>query len=113
MNQLVSKISLTLFLLVVKTGMVTEFNSFQSVEQRATGWTTPSIPGSSKICIFSTAPKPALRLTHPPLQWVREVNFSGVKQQGREADHSPPSSTEVKNGGGIPPLPHISLWHYA
>jgi hypothetical protein len=24
----------------------------------------------------------------------------------READHSPPSSTDVKNGGAIPPLSH-------
>jgi hypothetical protein len=32
----------------------------------------------------------------------------GVKQQEREADHSTQSSAEVKNGGAIPPLPHIS-----
>jgi hypothetical protein len=37
-------------------------------------------------------------------------NSLGVKRPGREADHSPPSSTEVKNGGAIPPLPHISSW---
>jgi hypothetical protein len=30
----------------------------------------------------------------------------GVKRQGRETDHSPLSSPEVKNGGAIPPLPH-------
>jgi hypothetical protein len=29
----------------------------------------------------------------------------GVKQQGREAEHSPPSSIKVKNGGAIPLLP--------
>jgi hypothetical protein len=28
----------------------------------------------------------------------------GVKWPGREADHLPPSSAEVKNGGVIPPL---------
>jgi hypothetical protein len=28
-----------------------------------------------------------------------------VKQPGREADYSPPSSFEVKNGGAMPPLP--------
>jgi hypothetical protein len=32
---------------------------------------------------------------------------------GRVADHSPPSSAEVKNGGAIPPLPHMSSWHSA
>jgi hypothetical protein len=36
--------------------------------------------------------------------------YSGLKQQGREADHSPPSSGEVKNGGAIPPLPHTFSW---
>jgi hypothetical protein len=30
----------------------------------------------------------------------------GVKRLGREADRSPPSSTEVENGGAIPLLPH-------
>jgi hypothetical protein len=28
----------------------------------------------------------------------------GVKWQGHEADQSPPSSAEVKNGGTVPPL---------
>jgi hypothetical protein len=32
-------------------------------------------------------------------------SFFGVKRPGRETDHSPPSSAEVKNGGAIPPLP--------
>jgi hypothetical protein len=29
------------------------------------------------------------------------------------ADHSPPSSAEVKKGGTIPPFPHMSSWHSA
>jgi hypothetical protein len=33
-------------------------------------------------------------------------DFPGrVKRPGREADHWPPSSSEVKNGGAIPPSP--------
>jgi hypothetical protein len=36
-----------------------------------------------------------------------KVASSGVKQQGREADHSLPSSAEVKNGGAMPGLPHM------
>jgi hypothetical protein len=31
--------------------------------------------------------------------------FRGGKRPGREANHSPPSGSEVKNGGAIPPLP--------
>jgi hypothetical protein len=33
--------------------------------------------------------------------------------KGRETDHSLPSSSEVKNGGAIPPLPHMSSWPYS
>jgi hypothetical protein len=41
---------------------------------------------------------------HQPIQWVPEGVSAEVKRQGREADHSPPSSSEVKNGGPTPPL---------
>jgi hypothetical protein len=33
-----------------------------------------------------------------------EGTFPGSKVAGREADHSPPSSAELKNDGAIPPL---------
>jgi hypothetical protein len=42
---------------------------------------------------------------------VPEALSPGVKRQGREADHSPPSRAEVKNGGAVPPLSHMSSWH--
>jgi hypothetical protein len=32
---------------------------------------------------------------------------TGVKQPGREVDHSPPSSAEVKKSTAIPPLPYV------
>jgi hypothetical protein len=38
-------------------------------------------------------------------------DFPGVKRPGREADHSHPSSAKAKNGGAIPPLPHMFSWH--
>jgi hypothetical protein len=34
--------------------------------------------------------------TQPPIQWVPGALSLGVKRPGREADHSPPSSAEVK-----------------
>jgi len=45
-----------------------------------------------KYCSFSTASRPALGPTQPPIQWV-----PGVKRPGREDEHSPPSSSEVRN----------------
>jgi hypothetical protein len=34
--------------------------------------------------------------TQLPVQWVLGALSSGLKRQGREADHSPPTSAEVK-----------------
>jgi hypothetical protein len=54
------------------------------------------------------------RLWGPPsllrIQWVPEALSQRVRRQGHEADHSPPSSAEVKNGGAIPAPPLTSLW---
>jgi hypothetical protein len=41
----------------------------------------------------------------PPIQGVSGPVSLGAKWPGREADHSPPPSFEVKNRGAIPPLP--------
>jgi hypothetical protein len=46
--------------------------------------------------LFDTASRPALRPTEPPIQWVPGALFLGVNRPGREADHSPPYSAEVK-----------------
>jgi hypothetical protein len=40
---------------------------------------------------------PAVGPTQSPIQWVPGALSWGVKWPGREADHSPPSSAEVKN----------------
>jgi hypothetical protein len=61
-----------------------------------------------EICLYSTAPRPALGPTQPPIQWGTGVLSPAVKRPKRETDHSPPSGAEVKNGGAIPPLPHMS-----
>jgi hypothetical protein len=66
-----------------------------------------------EIFLFSTASRPALGPTQPPIQWVPGGLSVGVKRLGREADHSHPSSAEVKNGGAIPPLLHVSSWRSA
>jgi hypothetical protein len=71
-----------------------------------------SVPGRGKR-FFSTASRPTLGPTQPPVQWVPGALSLGVKQSGRETDHSPPSSAKVKNGGAISPLPHMSSCHSA
>jgi hypothetical protein len=73
------------------------------------GWV--SIPSRGNIFPFSTVSRQDLGPTQPPIQWVAMDIFPGVKRPGREADHSPPRSAEVKNGGTIPPLLRMSLWH--
>jgi hypothetical protein len=48
--------------------------------------------------------------THPaPSPVGTGGDFPGGKWPGREADHSPPSSAEVKNRGAIPRLPHVIM----
>jgi hypothetical protein len=49
-----------------------------------------------KIRHFSTLSRPALGPTEPRIQWVPGALSPEVKWPGREADHTPPSSAEVK-----------------
>jgi hypothetical protein len=71
-----------------------------------------SIPDRDKS-VFSTASRPALGPTQPPIKCVPVIVSPGIKQPGRDAEQSPPSSTEVENGGAIPSLPHMSSWRGA
>jgi hypothetical protein len=49
-----------------------------------------------EIFLFTTASRTALGPTKPPIQQVPGALSLGVKWPGREADHSLPSSAEVK-----------------
>jgi hypothetical protein len=57
------------------------------------------------IFLFTTAARTALRPTQPPIKWVSGALPLGVNRQGREADHSPPSSAEVKNAWSYTSIP--------
>jgi hypothetical protein len=51
-----------------------------------------------RIFPLASVSRLALGPTQPPVQWVPGVLSPGVKARpGRDADHSPPSSAEVKN----------------
>jgi hypothetical protein len=54
------------------------------------------VPVGSRMFLFSRSSRPALRSTQPPLQWVPGDLSPEVKRPGREVDHSPPNSAEVK-----------------
>jgi hypothetical protein len=40
--------------------------------------------------------------------WTEDFS-NRVKRSGREANHSPPSTVEVRNGGAMPPFPYTHL----
>jgi hypothetical protein len=51
-------------------------------------------PARAKNIYCSMSSRLVLRPTQPPIQWV--PGAPGVKRPGTEADHSPPTSAEVK-----------------
>jgi hypothetical protein len=83
-------------------------------QDSSVGIVTHLIPSRGNIFLSSTASRPAVGPTQPHIQWIpRAILPWGGKQLGCRNDHSPTSSAEDKNGGAIPPLPHMSLWHGA
>jgi hypothetical protein len=74
---------------------------------RLDGW--GSVPGRGKrfFCTSSVETGSGVHPSSSPVGGLSPV----VKQLGHEADYSPPSSVEVKNGDAILPLPRTSLWH--
>jgi hypothetical protein len=79
----------------------------------ATDWTIGVLGFDSRrglgIFLFTTASRTALGPTQPPIQWVLGALSLGVKRSGREADHSPPFSAEVKNVWSYTSTPPIRL----
>jgi len=61
------------------------------------------------IFLLTTAPKPALRPTQPPIQWATASLFLEVKRLEHEADHSPTSSAEIKNAWSYTSTPPVRL----
>jgi hypothetical protein len=56
-----------------------------------------SIPGRCKIFTFYITSRLAIGILQPLIQCVPGA-LNPVKRQGREDDHSPPSSVDVKSG---------------
>jgi hypothetical protein len=64
-----------------------------------------SSPGTVKNFLPFTSSKPALGFTQPPIQWVPGALSPGLQLAGREADHSPPTTTEAKKTWIYTPTP--------
>jgi hypothetical protein len=54
------------------------------------------VPVEARLFLLPALFRPALGSTQPSIQWVPRVLSLGVKLPGRGADHSPPTSVEVK-----------------
>jgi hypothetical protein len=59
--------------------------------------------------LFDTVSTAVLGPTQLPIHWVLKALSLGVKKPGRDADHSPPSSAEVKNAWNYTSIPPICL----
>jgi hypothetical protein len=66
-------------------------------------------PQGLETFLFTTASRPALGPTQPPIQWVPGALSLEVKRPGREADHSPPTSAEVKNAWSYTSTPKYAF----
>jgi hypothetical protein len=65
-------------------------------EDRKFGVSFPGF-GVAEVFLFSTASRPTLGSTQPPIKLVTDVLSPGVNRTRREADHYPPYSADVKN----------------
>jgi hypothetical protein len=82
---------------VQKCGTLLRFQiSYFSIRTDMTGWSGFDARRGLGIFLFSTASRRALGPTQHPIQWVPVAPSPEVKWPGREADHSPPPSAEVK-----------------
>jgi hypothetical protein len=84
---------------------------FGGPSQGATGWTAGAwFRQEQEIFLYFTVSRPALGPTQPPVRWAPGALSPRVKRPGHEADHLPPTTAEVGNGGAVPPLPHTFSW---
>jgi hypothetical protein len=82
-----------------------------SLTPETMGWTTGFNSRHGAMVVFFiivTASGLVLGPTQPLIQWVPEALSPGVRRPGREADHSHPSSAEVRNAWKITSLPNTS-----
>jgi hypothetical protein len=72
-----------------------------------------SSPGGVKIVLFFTSSRLALGFTQHPSQWIPGAFSAVVKGPGREGDHSPPATADVKKVWINISAPHTPSWRSA
>jgi hypothetical protein len=83
---------------LIKINFVSQGSSDSIVTRLRAG--LPDLNSRQEKCfsfLFAAASRPALGLTQSSIQWAPWSLFPGIKRPGRGADHSPPSSGEVRN----------------
>jgi hypothetical protein len=90
----------------------------RAMQRWATGWTIGVLGFDSRrglgILLFTSLSRTALEPIQPPIQWIQWALSLGVKWPGCEADHSPPSTAEVKECVELYlHSPNTPLWHGA
>jgi hypothetical protein len=83
----------------------------QSVQWWTTGWRARFwfLPRARISLLYSSQTSSGAHLASYPMG--TSTISPGVMQTKHDADHSPPSSTKVKNGGAIPLFPPMPSWH--
>jgi hypothetical protein len=77
-------------------------------EKLRAGWPGLDSRYWQETFLISTALRPTPGPIQPHVHWVPGAPSLGAQWPGCDADHSLPSSVQVKNCGAIPPLPHTS-----
>jgi hypothetical protein len=88
-------------------GSVVGIATADGLGDQGVGVGVPVRPRRSFTSPFS---RPAMGSTQFPIQWVPRRLSPGVKWQGHETDHSPPTSAEVKQKWISTSTPHTSSW---
>jgi hypothetical protein len=91
-------IIIVVVVVVVVIIIIIESRDSSVIQRWATGWMIGEFESGQGlgIFLFTTVSIPALGPTQPPIQWVPGAPSLGIKRPRREADHSLPSSAEIK-----------------
>jgi hypothetical protein len=83
----------------------------QYMDRQQVGWLGFNFQQGQEIFLYSIEFTLALRPFQPPKHQVLQALSAWVTQPGCEAEHSTPSSGEVKYGGAVRPLLYLFSWH--